>query len=408
VHVPSSAILLLEQDEVAGAVIRSVLTGVGYALETVTDAGEAIRRAPEHGLIIIDQVDGAKNAADICREVRETPALGTIPVLCICQGDDVEERIRFLEVGADDVMAKPFDARELEARVEALLLRFQRSRELSPSLMGDQGGQMRRSVAVFSPKGGVGTTTVAVNIAAAHAADRPDRVLIVDLALQFGQVATHLNLAPRQTLADLARDEQSQREPELLRTYGARHPSGLRVLAAPGSPELAELVLPHHVERILETALATYDAIVIDAGSILNAHSIAALERAETVVVPVHPEVAAVKAVHSLLEYLDETGSIRSKTTFVLNNAFPREILKLRDVESALGGKVTAQLPYDGFLYLKAVNEGNPVVLGAPRSMAAASLIALASAAFGDTGAGSSALQEGHRPSRFGGLRKRS
>jgi pilus assembly protein CpaE len=407
VHVPSSAILLLEQDEVVGAVIRSALTGVGYGIETVTDAAEAIKRASEYGLLIIDQIDASRNAADVCREVRGTPDLSAIPVLCICQGDDVEERIRFLEAGADDVLAKPFDARELEARVEALLLRFQRSKELSPAMTSDPGGQLRRMVAVFSPKGGVGTTTVAVNIAAAHAAKRPDRVLLIDLALQFGQVATHLNLAPRQTLADLAHDEQSQREPELLRTYATKHASGLHVLAAPGSPDLAELVLPHHVERLLETALMTYDAIVIDAGSVLNAHSLTALERAEAVLLPVHPEVAALKAVHSLLEYLDHTGSIRTKTTFVLNNAFDRVILKMRDLESALGAKVTAELPYDGFLFLKAVNEGNPIVLGAPRSPAAASLVALAAAAFGDTVVGSHEPSQEHRASRFGGLRRR-
>lgn len=405
---PSSAILLLEQDEVADALLRSVLTGVGYGVDTVADVAEVIRRGSEHGLIIIDTVDASKSAADVCREVRGTPNLAAIPVMCICQSDDVEERIRFLEAGADDVMTKPFDARELEARVEALLMRFQRSRDLSPAMTGVPVGKMRRMVAVFSPKGGVGTTTVAVNIAVAHAANRPDRVLIVDLALQFGQVATHLDLTPRQTLADLVRDEQSQREPDLLRTYATKHSSGLHVLAAPGSPELAELILPHHVERILETALLAYDAIVIDAGSALNDHSLAALERADTVLLPVYPEIAALKAVHSLLDYLNEAGSIPTRATFVLNNAFAREFLKMRDVESALGAKVTAELPYDGFLYLKAVNEGNPIVLGAPRSPAAASLVKLAAAAFGDTVVGHRAPSVKHRASRLGGLRRRA
>jgi pilus assembly protein CpaE len=403
--VPSSAILLLEQDEAAGAVLRSVLTGVGYGVETVADPAEAIERGSEHGLIIIDAIDATKSAADICREVRGTPNLVAIPVLCICQSDDVEERIRFLEAGADDVMTKPFDARELEARVEALLMRFQRSRDLSPAMTGVHVGKMRRMVAVFSPKGGVGTTTVAVNIAAAHAATRPDRVLLIDLALQFGQVATHLDLTPRQTLADLVRDEQSQREPDLLRTYATKHSSGLHVLAAPGSPELAELILPHHVERILETALLAYDAIVIDAGSALNDHSLAALEEADTVLLPVHPEIAALKAVHSLLDYLNEAGSIPTKATFVLNNAFAREFLKMRDVEIALGAKVTAELPYDGFLFLKAVNEGKPIVLGAPKSPAAASLVKLAAAAFGDA-VGHRSPSGKHRRSRLGGLRR--
>ena len=129
--------------------------------------------------------------------------------MCVSATDDVEERIAFLEAGADDVMARPFDAREMEARVEALLLRFQRSKDLAPIISADglTLARARRTVAVYSPKGGVGTTTVATNIAIAAVAKRPDRVVLVDFALQFGGVATLLDLDPKQTIADVVRDE---------------------------------------------------------------------------------------------------------------------------------------------------------------------------------------------------------
>ena len=97
---------------------------------------------------------------------------------------------------------------------------------------------------MYSPKGGVGTTTIATNIAVAAAQRRPDRVVLVDLDLQFGGVATHLNLEPKQTLTDVVRDDAALREPELLRTYAMRHDSGLHVLAAPAAPEAAELITP--------------------------------------------------------------------------------------------------------------------------------------------------------------------
>ena len=89
-------------------------------------------------------------------------------------------------------------------------------------------------------------------------------------------------------------------------------------------------------------------------------------ETAETILLPVNPEMSALKAMHGLLDYLNETGSIGGKSTFVLNNMFAREILKPRDIESALGSRITTDLPYDPFLYLKAVNEGVPIVLGRP------------------------------------------
>jgi len=408
--VPASSILLLETDAQAGAAIGTVLTGVGYAVHSVTDASDAVRSAGEHSLVIIDATAPSTTPGEVAREIRSTPSLAPIPVLCICQADDVEERIRFLEAGADDVIAKPFDSRELEARVEALLLRFQRSRGIIPSagIGGGLGDRRRRLIAVYSPKGGVGTTTIAVNIAVANASSRPGRVLIVDLDLQFGQVATLLNVIPRQTIADLVRDEQSMREPELFRTYATHHASGLEVLAAPGSPELADLVTPQHVERVLETALGAFDAVVIDAGSTLDDRSLAALEAAELVLLPVVPEMSALKAVHSFLDFVNEAGSVATKATFVLNNAFARDVLKMRDVESGLGARVTHSLPYDPFLYLKAVNEGNPVVIGATRTAVATALVKLSEMAFGERASEPPPPVVEHKSRGLGGLLRRT
>ncbi len=405
---PASTILLIEADAASGELINGVLSKVGYTVTTIVDADEAFGRVAEHQLAIVDVVSGSKTAFDICREIRGTPALARIPVLCVGQSDDVEDRIRFLEAGADDVMAKPFDARELEARVEALLLRFQRSKDMTVvSSDGLTVSRAQRTVAVHSPRGGVGTTTIATNIAMVMARQRPDRVVLVDMHLQFGQVATHLNLEVKQSIADVARDEAATREPELLRTYATRHDSGLHVLAAPISPELADLVTAEHVDRILTTLLESYDSVVIDAGSWLDERTMTVFEHAETVIFAVCPEISALKAMHGLLDYLNEAGSVAAKSTFVLNNQFAREILKLRDVESALGTRVASELPYDPFLYLKAVNEGVPIVLGAPRSIPAEKFEKLAATAFGLDGISVPEAPAPKRTSRFGGLIRR-
>ncbi len=408
---PASTILLIENDPASGGLIAGTLTNLGYTVTSFTDPDEAFSHISEHQLVVLNVVEGAKTAPDVCREIRATPTMAAIPVLCISQTDEVEERIRFLEAGADDVMAKPFDGRELEARVEALLLRFQRSKDLSPTINADGAmlQKRRRIVAVFSPKGGVGTTTIATNIAMVQAQAKPDRVILVDLHLQFGQAATHLNLELRQSVAELVRDEAALREPELLRTYALRHDSGLHVLAAPPTPEIAELIESSHVVQLLDTLLGSYDEVVIDAGSVLDERTMAAFERADTVIIAVYPEIAALKAVHGLLDYLNEAGTLGAKTSFVLNNMFAREILRMRDVESALGTKVTAELPYDPFLYLKAVNEGIPIVRGAPRSAAADRLVKLAASAFNSDGAPViSEAAADRQKGRLGGLLRRS
>ncbi len=403
---PASTILLLESDATIGGSIGRILTDAGYTVTLTADSDDAFARAAEHQLVIVGSLTGAKSAVDVCRDIRSAPAMSAVPVMCISSTEDVEERIAFLEAGADDVIGRSFDARELEARVEALLLRFQRSRDLAPIVTTDgiTMHRARRTVAVFSPKGGVGTTTIAVNIGIASVARRPDKVVLVDLALQFGGVATLLNLDPKQTLADVVRDEPSLREPELLRTYAMRHDSGLHVLAAPAGPEAADGVTPAHVTQILKTLLDGYDMIVIDAGSTLDERALAIFDQAEAVVLPITPEIAALKSMHALLEYLGESGSVGLKSTFVLNNLFARDILKLRDVETFLGSKVAVELPYDAFLYLKAANEGVPIVTGAPRSVPAERLTRLSSIAFGEEG---STLEAVTTEKKSGGLFRR-
>ncbi|HET8784168.1 MAG TPA: AAA family ATPase [Candidatus Limnocylindrales bacterium] len=404
---PASSILVMSTPAVSGDPLGPILTTTGYQ---VTDAGEsedAFARIVEHRLVALDLgtgTIGGKTAVELCREIRATPAMSAVPVLCVAATDDVEERISFLEAGADDVIARPFDARELEARIEALLLRFQRSRDLAPvvSTDGVMISRAKRTVAVYSPKGGVGTTTLAVNIAVAAARTRPDKVVLVDLDVQFGGVATHLDLEPKQTLVDAIRDETALKEPELLRTYAMRHDSGLHVIAAPMTPEAAELITPDHVVHVIGTLLEGYESVVIDAGSILDERTLNVFELAETIILPVYPEISALKSVHGLLDYLNETGVFGAKATFVLNNMFAREILKPRDIEAALGTKITTDLPYDPFLYLKAVNEGVPIVIGAPRSAAAERLTKLSASAFGlDTAAVAPEVAAARKPGLF-------
>ncbi len=339
---PASSIFLLDADTASAEAISTTLSSVGYTVTVTVDPADAIAKATDHQLVIVDVVTGPMSAVELCQALRATPAMSEVPIVCVSQTDDVDERIAFLEAGADDVMAKPFDGRELEARVEALLLRFQRSGGQGPIYSADglTMARARRTIAVFSPKGGVGTTTIATNIAVSAALRRPDKVVLVDLALQFGGVSSHLNLETRGTLADLVRDEIAMREPEIMRPYAIRHDSGLHVLAAPGTPEGADLVTPEHVAKILKNLLEAYDSVVIDAGAVLDERSMTALEAAEAVMLPVYPEIAALRAVHNLIDYFNDVGSITQKSTFILNNVFAKDILKPRDVETALGSKV--------------------------------------------------------------------
>ncbi|MFH1475441.1 MAG: response regulator [Chloroflexota bacterium] len=403
----STSILILSAAVAAAEPMVAALRAVGYGVTTLTDADEAIRRAREFTLITIDAVDPPRTGMDVCAEIRRTPALAAIPVLCVSQKDDVEERVRFLEAGADDVIASPFDPRELEARVEGLLIRFKRSRDLAPQTGGETPVAGRRHlIACFSPKGGVGTTTIAVNVAMALAELAPHQVAILDLDVDFGQVATHLNVKPRLTVADLAADDGGMREPELFRTYAEKVEPGLHVITAPATPEMGRLITAALLEQILTTAPLAYGSVVVDAGSTLDERSLAILDRAQAVIVPITPEIGALKALHGFLEYLTAEGAVPAKSTFVLNHIFARDMLSMKQIENSIAAKVDAELPYDAGLYLKAVNEGVPVVRGTPGSAPARALTRLAALAAGIDEAADTGRDGKRGGGIFGGFRR--
>ncbi|MGH2455129.1 MAG: AAA family ATPase [Candidatus Limnocylindria bacterium] len=399
-------------DELRGE-LEAQLANVGYATHSVTTPAEAVaalRDAPidlvvAEGLAVSGAIGRIRTAAPV-----------PTPILVVAPAGDVEARIAFLEAGADDVITAGFARRELEARVEALLIRAGRIRP--EAARGDlPAGEI---VTFFSPKGGVGTTTLAVNtaillaggIAQAHgsARDAPpvpaapgSRVLLVDLDLQFGQVATHLNLTPRFDIGGLAGDEPALADVELAASYLTAHASGVQVLAAPTHPDADFRVAAEQIDRVIALLRPRFDHIVVDCGSRLDPRTLSLLEQATIHVFVIFPEIGALRATSLLLGFLAETVTLRARTHFVVNHIFPKELLKTRDIENLLRSKPAAEIPYTEVEMIRAVNEGVPVVSSHPGSPVALALQKVAQAVIGiQTDAGPSEREAQKRKGIFG------
>ena len=368
--------------------LARVLGRPGRALIRIDDPSQLVATASGQDVIVLDVVAGSRSHADLCREIRAVPELADVPILSISSSDDVEDRINLLEAGADDVMIRPVDDRELDARVEALDLRHRRSRELrttSGTFVATTKRPGRRLVVLYSPKGGVGTTTVAVNLALAMAAREPDQVALVDLTATSGHVATHLDLRPKLTVADLLRDSQGLISPEILRTtYLTRHDSGLLVLAGSPTPATTPLMRGEEATRILEGVLGAVATVVVDLGSHLDDIVMASLEAADDVVFVVTPDFPALKSVHAFLEYLGAGSAKNPEPTIVVNEVYALQTLTPGDIETALGRRVAIRIPYDPLLYLRAANQGPPVFASAPTSQPARRFDQLAAVVLGE------------------------
>ena len=238
------SILLLATDRVAGEALTAALSKPGHGVTTVADPVDLFASAPGYGLVVVDQVPAPFTVAAVIEELRRDDATKDLPD----PGGRPGRRPR----GAD----RPARGRRRRRHHEAV--RPGRARGpgrgavaplpavegavglVAVTAIGDPRG--RRIVSVFSPKGGCGTTTIAVNLAMLAGERNPGGTLLIDLDLSFGQVSSHLNLQPKQSLLELARDDAALREPELFRTYTVQHPSGIQVLAAPPAPGFASLI----------------------------------------------------------------------------------------------------------------------------------------------------------------------
>jgi pilus assembly protein CpaE len=368
--VSDTRILLL--GNAASDPLVKVLGRTGRVLTRIDDPEHLATVPPDQHVVVLDAVPESRSLADVCRQIRALPALAEVPILAITSTDDVEERIHLLEAGADDVMIRPVDDRELDARVEALDLRHRRSKELRPStIVASTRRPGRRLIVVYSPKGGVGTTTVTVNTALAIAARQPDQVAAVDFTPMGGHVATFLNLVPKLTLPDLIRDSQGMISPEILRaTYLTRHESGVLLLAGSPTPQTQPLMSADETTRIIEGVIASIPTVIVDLGSNLDDRVMAAIDAADDVVIVVTPDFPALKSVFSFFEYLGQAGKA-TEPTVVVNETYALQTLTPGDIENALARRVTIRIPYDPLLYLRAANQGTPVYSGAPTSQPA-------------------------------------
>jgi len=382
--VADTRILLL--GNAASESLNKVLGKPGRVLTRMEDPDLLVPAAADHDVVVLDTVPPPRTVADICRLLRDVGELAEVPILAITSSDDVEERIRLLEAGADDVMIRPIDERELDARVEALDLRHRRSKELRPStLVATTRRPGRRLIAVYSPKGGVGTTSVAVNLGLAIGVRMPDAVAIVDLTTMGGHVATHLDIRPKLTVGDLIRDSQGMISPEILRsTYLTRHERGVLVLAGSAAPATTPLMSGEEATRTLEGLLTAVPTVVVDLGSHLDERVVASLEAADDVVITVTPDFPTLKVTHSFFEFLNEVGSRIAEPTIVLNEIYALPTLTPGDIENALGRRVAIRIPYDPLLYLRAANQGTPVFAGAPTSQPARRYDQLAAVLLGE------------------------
>jgi pilus assembly protein CpaE len=315
----------------------------------------ARNRAPD--LIVVEMTADLNGLRRFAGEVNASAPAATIAAVFkpeAFDGDTSESTIIIdaLRAGVNEFLRRPVSSSEL---VELL----DRNRErISPAR--DTHG---RVVSFISNKGGVGKSTLAVNSAVGLALRRPGRVLLVDASLQMGVAASMLDMTPRVTLTDVAR-EHSRIDETMLRQMVTPHESGLHLLAAPADAVEAAAVDDEVISRIITLARRTYDFVVVDTFPLFDRVVIAVLDLSDRTYIVVENVVPTVVGAEKMLQVLDGIGFPRDRQRVVLNRMTTiTGGLSAEDVAARLDIEIHAVLPYDKSI-IAAANMGRPYVMG--------------------------------------------
>ena len=233
-----------------------------------------------------------------------------------------------------------------------------RRRVLRPPTEADR--YTGRVITIASPKGGVGKTTVSTNLAIGLTAAAPQSTVLVDLDVQFGDVASALGLAPEYTLPDAVRGPASE-DTMVLKTFLTQHPSGLYAVCGAESPAAGDTVTADDVSRLLSLLAREFRYVVVDTAPGLSPQTLAALDRASDVVMLTSMDVPGVRGLRKELDVLRELCMIPAGRHVVMNFADPKGGLSVRDVELAIGAGVDVVLPRSSSVPAS-TNQGVPLV----------------------------------------------
>ena len=366
-------LLVVDDEPSVRKLIKRFFESRGFSV-AVADNGmqgwtQARDDAPD--LILSDVSMPEMDGYELTRTIRRNPATAGIPVILLSAHRESDAMVAGYECGADDYVGKPVDMEILKHKIDALLRR-------SAATGGGvaKGPAVGKLICVTSAKGGVGTSTIAANLAVLLCR-RNETVAAVDLNLRHGDLPVLFDIQPKLTMADAVRDLQTQGDSLQWDDYLMRHPSGPRTLAAPPRPHDADAVDDEGVASVVTRLRTLHDYVIADLPPSYQDLALAVYETAERIVVVTSPELTSLRRTRELLAVLNTLGVPDERILVVLNRVVDVAGIDARRTEAFLRRPVSVTIPPGGQVFIDSVTTGRPVVISHPGTPAVDALVEL-------------------------------
>jgi pilus assembly protein CpaE len=362
----AARILLVDDDPETQRLITHLLGQEGYDVLVSRTGADGLKRwsTDKPDLILLAVGLPKMGGYEVTARIRAGEKAGVhVPIVLLSDRTDMQQRVLALRAGADDDQGKPFHPAELLARIKGLLARY------VPKLGGDRTALLGRTYAFYGARGGVGTTTLAINTAIALHRQLGRHVVLVDGNLQFGDHRVFLDLdLERKSIVDAV--SALTIDQDLLRSVVVHHESGIDLLLAPPTPEAAELVSTdqRHLARILETLRAMYDYVLIDIDKRLDEANLDVITAADALYLVMTADLSSLKNVRLVMETMGSLGVAPDKIHLVLNRVDSVTGISVARAEGALKRKIEFQITNDYRAAISAFNSGAPFMFTRPDS----------------------------------------
>lgn len=358
--------LVIEDDPIIRKIASSILNRLGIEVTTADDGLEGMKivKITKPDVVITDVMMPGLDGYEVTRQLRRDPQYSFVPILILTAQSGLEDKLKAFEAGADDYMSKPFEPAELAARVVKLL----RWKEAAHVVERPEGllTEKARIIAVHSLRGGVGCSSLAVNLSTGLAGLWAGSTLLLDTVMTAGQIALMMNIPLKRTWADLARYEPSEVDFDLLKTLVSKHESGLDVIAAPTFPEEAEKLTGAVFSETLKLLQPHYEYIVADVAHNFGDIALQVLDEADIILLMLAPEMSSVRAAVAALDTYSKLGYPDEKIKLILNWTFQHNGLARKAIENALHFPFDLVLPFAPDRFIPALNLGKPLLFEQP------------------------------------------
>jgi pilus assembly protein CpaE len=363
-----ATVLLIEDEVIFHRMLEHALRPLGHTVfkEFSGTAGLVAAKMVKPDVIITDLNLPDISGYEVTKRLRNDPEFATIPIIVLTSQTNLQDKLSSFEYGADDHINKPFEPAELIARMNVLIRRAEMVKAVKSAGSRPEPEKVARMIAVHSLRGGIGTSTLAVNLALGLTGLWEKPTMLLDLVMNAGQVALMLNHPLKRTWADMGNMNAADIDPGLLHTIIEKHNSGLDFISSPVYPSEAETITEEIMGISLKFLRTSYDYMVADLPHDFSELSLQVLDVADIVLMVIAPELPSVRAAAAALDTYNKLGYLPDKIKMVMNNTFPRNGLPHDRIEKVLNKKITTTFPFTPDSLVQSINLGRPILYRAP------------------------------------------